>query len=344
MSALDPRLLRPSHALSARDVHVTLEALLDPNASTADRVGILAQLTARPERSADLAGFARAMRARARPFRVLPRLGAVDLCGTGGAARGSFNISTASAFVVAAAGVPVVKHGNRSARGPCGSSDLLEALGLPVTSSAEFARASFRRYRLAFLHAPLYHPATAAVAEARRLLGVRTIFNRLGPLTNPARVPYQVVGVPDLPTARRTAGALARLGTRRSLTVTAAEGCDEFSPQGRTRGYVQTGRRVRSWAVEARRHLPPEDRHGDWGALPPADAAAEVERILAGGGGARRGAVLLTSGAALWISGRARNLAAGVDRATASLDSGGAERKLGELRQLAVRFRGRRER
>ncbi len=334
--------LRDPAPLGDRDVRRTLDLLLAPEATTAERVGLLAMLTARPESADELARFARAMRARAEPFPVPRRRGAVDLCGTGGAPQSSFNVSTASAFVVAAAGVPVVKHGNRSARGPCGSSDLLEALGLPVTTSIAFARATFRAHGVAFLHAPLFHPTTGAVADARRVLGIRTIFNRLGPLTNPAGVPFQVVGAADLPGARRTAMALSLLGTQRSLTVTSPEGCDEFSPQGVTRGFLQAGGSVRSVSFDARRYLPMEDQRGDWGALAPAAAAIETERVFAGGGGARRGAIVLTSGAAIWTAGRAQNLSEGVVGAEAALDSGGAERLLAQLRTLARRYGSRR--
>jgi anthranilate phosphoribosyltransferase len=323
--------------LTARDVGRTLDSLLDPSVSEPERIALLTALTARPESTRELAAFARELRRRARPFPVPRRDAPVDLCGTGGSAHPTFNVSTASAFVVAAAGVPVVKHGNRSARGPCGSSDLLEALGLPVTSDLGFAEASYRAQRIAFLHAPLFHPATRAVGEARRVLGVRTIFNRLGPLTNPARVPFQVVGVPDPTAARRTARVLRQLGTRRSLTVTAAPGVDELSPKGTSIAVQQSGARIVERSVHAPDLIPSEDRRGPWGPLRPPDAAAEVERIFAGGGGARRGSVLLTSGAALWTVGAAPSLARGVDAAREALDRGRAETMLGELRSVARR-------
>jgi anthranilate phosphoribosyltransferase len=275
------------------------------------------------------------MRRRAVPFELPGRKTAIDLCGSGGARCRTFNISTVSAFAVAGAGQPVIKHGNRSARGPCGSSDLLEALGLPVTTSAEFARESFRREHLAFLHAPLFHPATRSVARARKILGIPTVFNMLGPLVNPAGVPFQVVGVDSPATALRMAEILPRLGVRRGLSMSSEEGADEFSPKRRTVGWAWIGSRRRRISVEPSQFLPPEDRRGSWGPLNPPQAAEETERILAGGGGARRGAVLLTSGAALWITGRAPNLRAGVDRARVSLDSGVAEKRLHALQMLA---------
>jgi anthranilate phosphoribosyltransferase len=246
-----------------------------------------------------------------------------------------------SAFVVAAAGVPVVKHGNRSSRGLCGSSDLLEALGLPVTESLTFGRATYRRFRLAFLHAPLYHPVTKAVAGARRAAGVPTLFNKLGPLSNPAPVAYQLVGVADIAAARCAAEVLRNLGRRSAMAVTSTEGCDEFSPRRETRAILWTGRKLVSRSFRATALLPLEDRQGSWDALPADAAAEEARRVLAGGGGARRGSVLLTAGAALWLAGAARDPATGVDRARETLDSGQAEAILEEMLAMGRRYRRR---
>jgi anthranilate phosphoribosyltransferase len=321
--------------LTSAEVHRTFETLLAPHATDAERTAVLVGLSAHGETIEELAAFALEMRRRARPFPLASGDRPVDLCGSGGAPRPSFNVSTVSAFVVAAAGASVVKHGNRSARGLCGSSDLLEALGLPVTNSLEFPRATYRTFRLAFLHAPLFHPATRAVAAARKILGVPTLFNRLGPLSNPARVPFQVVGVPNVATAERAAAVLPRLGVRRGLAMTSTEGCDEFSPRARTTAIAWKDGTARRFSLRPERFLPVEDRKGDWSSLPPPKAAAEAERILAGGSGARRGSVLLTSGAALWVSGRAPSFRAGVEEAREALDDGRAEHLLSELRALA---------
>jgi anthranilate phosphoribosyltransferase len=331
------RLLEPSR-LTPTEVGATFDTLLSAAATDAERAAVLVALAARPVPPVELATFAREMRRRARPFPLASGDRPVDLCGSGGAPRPSYNVSTVSAFVVAAAGLSVVKHGNRSARGLCGSSDLLEALGLPVTTRPDFARASYRRFRLAFLHAPLFHPATKAVAAARKLVGIPTLFNRLGPLSNPARVAYQVVGVPNEEAARVVADVLPRLGVRSGLAMTSREGCDEFSPRDTTTAIVWAPARRRRWVLRPDQILPPEDRRGSWDSVPPPQAADEAERILAGGGGARRGSVLLTSGAALWVAGRCPTLAAGVDRARETLDAGRAEEMLGQLRDLAARF------
>jgi len=326
--------------LSDDDARGIFDRLLAPETTDAERGGILVGLAARPSDPAELASFAREMRRRATSFEVPAGDAPVDLCGSGGAPTPSFNVSTVSAFVVAAAGVPVVKHGNRSALGRCGSSDLLEALGLPVTTSVDFARATYRARRLAFLHAPLYHPATKAVAAARRALGIPTIFNRLGPLSNPARVPFQVAGAPTPELARTFADVLRRLEVRRGVAMASADGCDEFSPRARTTVYSWTASQVQSRSFRPEQYLARSEQLGAWSPLPPREAADETRRILRGGDGARRGAVVLTSGTALWLTGHSRSIADGTDRAREVLDNGEAADVLAELTETARPFRG----
>lgn len=335
------RLLRTA-PLSAADAGSVFDALLSAQTSDVARAALLVGTAARTITGPELANFALELQRRAIPFRVPSGDRPIDLCGSGGARTPSFNISTVSAFVVAATGVPVVKHGNRSARGVCGSSDLLEALGLPVVESIPFARACYRRLRLAFLHAPLFHPAVRVVAAARKAVGIPTLFNQLGPLSNPAPLSYQLAGVADLSTARRVVEAMAKMGRRRAAAMTSVEGCDEFSPKRDTKMVVWNGRRIVARTVRAPDLLPPDDRRGSWGPLPPAEAAEEARRILAGGGGARRGSVLLTAGASLEISGRARTISAGVELARHALDSGRAEELLDRMTELSGRFRSRR--
>ncbi|MGA9839596.1 MAG: anthranilate phosphoribosyltransferase [Thermoplasmata archaeon] len=330
---LDPRALR------AADVRGTFDRLTDAATDERERAALLVALSARGDRPDELEAFAREMRGRAVSFPLPPGDRAVDLCGSGGARRPSFNVSTVSAFVVRAAGLHVAKHGNRSRR-LCGSSDLLTALGLPVEASIPFARASYRRFGLAFLHAPLFHPETRAVADVRRLLGIPTIFNRLGPLSNPARVRCQVTGSVDVESAVDTATLLRKLGVSRGATMTSDDGCDEFSPRSPSTVLLWDRSVPRRLRIRPDRFLEPDDRRGPWGPLLPPAAAEETERLLAGGGGARRGSVLLTSGAALWIAGRADDLAGGIAAAREALDRGSAERLLEGLRGLAVRFRG----
>jgi anthranilate phosphoribosyltransferase len=330
--------------LRTPEIRAIFETLVDEGTSDPLRAGILVGLAARAPTVSELVGFAREMRARATPFPISAGRPPIDLCGSGGARRPSFNVSTVAAFVVAASGTPVAKHGNRSARGPCGSSDLLEALGLPVTTSIAFARASYRACGLAFLHAPLFHPATRAVVPVRKALGIPTLFNRLGPLSNPAHVPFQVVGLPDEETMELVARVLPRLGVRRGISLTSDEGCDEFSPRAATHAVVWTpGRRERT-EFRPEDYLPADDRRGEWGPLLPLEAASEAERLLAGGGGARRGSVLMTAGAAIWTAGRAGSFAEGIGAARTALDSGSAEHLLDRMRRLARQYRAPEER
>ncbi len=325
--------------LTPGQVRALVGRLVDPTTDDLERAAFLVAIRTKGETPAEVQAFARELRRRSNAFPGPRADGAVDLCGSGGARMPSFNVGTVSAFVVRAAGVPVAKHGNRSARGSvrgyAGSSDLLEALGLPVATSSDFARESYRRYGLAFLHAPLYHTATSAVAAVRRGLGIPTIFNQLGPLTNPANVPFQVVGCPELAVAERVAGILPNLGVRAGLAVTGDNDTDEFSPSGTSHCVLWTGGRRTRRTVRAADYLEPQDRRGSWAPLPASAAAEEASRLLAGGGGARRGSILLTSGAALWISGRAPNLRDGVQRAQEALDSGRAEGLLRALQALA---------
>lgn len=326
--------------LAPREVRDLVNRLVDPATDDLERAALLVALRTKGETSREVEVFARELRRRSLAFPGPRADGAIDLCGSGGARNPSFNVSTVSAFVVRAAGAPVAKHGNRSARGSlrgyAGSSDLLEALGLPITTSVDFARESYRRYGLAFLHAPLYHTATSAVAAVRRGLGIPTIFNQLGPLTNPAGVPFQVVGCPDVQVAERVARILPALGVRRGMAMTGGDGTDEFSAKGASRCVTWSGRRRTRRTVRAEELLEPDDRRGPAGPLAPSAAASETERLLAGAGGARRGSILLTSGAALWVSGRAPDLKAGVRQAEQALDGGLAEALLRALQQLAT--------
>jgi len=326
--------------LSASEARTIFERLLAPETPEAERAGLLVALAARPTDEGELTSFAREMRRRATPFELPEGDHAIDLCGSGGAPTPSFNVSTVSAFVVSACGVPVAKHGNRSASGICGSSDLLEALGLPVTTSVEFARASYRSHRLAFLHAPLYHPAAKAVGPARRALGIPTIFNRLGPLCNPAPVRYQVAGAPTPALARSFATALGRLGVRRGVAMSSTDGCDEFSPRATTLAFSWSGPRSGRRLVRPAGLLTARERRGSWLPLPPPQAAEEAARILRGADGARAGSVLLTSGTALWVSGAAPTIGAGVARARHALQDGSAAEVLVKLQELAGDFRG----
>lgn len=325
---LDPEL--------AREV---ARGFLDGSFPPATMRDLLVELARKGESEEEVYAFASALRESARPFQGPRAAGAVDLCGTGGAPFPTFNISTVSSFVVSGAGAPVAKHGNVSGRGPCGSSDLLEALGLPIRSSIAFAEESWRSERVAFLHAPLYHTATRQVGPVRKEIGGRTVFNLLGPLTNPASVPAQLVGSYSKEYARLAVPLLHRLGVRRVLGVHGLGGTDELTSKEKgwlLHGFPEDPDRGREGQVEPSRFLSKEDRSGDLRPRPPGEAARLAVDLLNGGGdGAVRGSVLLTSGAALWVQGRAPGLKEGVEMAKAAIQDGTAAGKLHRLQELA---------
>ncbi len=260
----------------------------------------------------------------------------LDTCGTGGDGSGTFNISTATALVVAAAGVPVVKHGNRSVSSRSGSADVLAALGVPVESGPVWAQESLNAHGTAFCFAPHFHPALAKVAVLRRKLGVRTIFNLLGPLLNPAGAEHQLLGVGRAELLDPMAGALARLGTHDALLVCGRDGLDEVSLAGPT-----LVRRVRDGRVDSF-----EWRPADFGLEPvtgdelradgPEASAAVICRVLDGVDGPTRRIVLANAAAALLVTGRVSTLPAGVDVAARAIDSGAARRLLSILSRPAA--------
>ena len=255
----------------------------------------------------------------------------LDTCGTGGDSSGTFNISTATALVVAAAGIPVVKHGNRSVSSRSGSADVLAALGVPVEAGPEWAQRSLDTLGIAFCFAPHFHPALAKVGPLRRKLGVRTIFNLLGPLLNPAGAEHQLLGVGQAELLDPMAGALARLGTRDALLVCGRDGLDEITLAAPT-----LVRRVRDGQVESfewtpadfgLKTAPSEDLKADG-----PDASARIIRaILAGNDGPTRDIVLANAAAAIMIMGKANSLTAGVELAAQAIDSGAARRLLAGL-------------
>ena len=295
---------------------------------------LLAALRAKGETAAEVRGFATAMRGLARGFELPPAAaGAVDVVGTGGDASGSFNISTGTALLAAACGVPVVKHGNRSVSSRSGSADVLEALGIALPDGPEGASEMLAAHGFCFLFAPYFHPAMKAIAPVRRALGVRTVFNVLGPLTNPAHPPFGLIGAFDLPTARLMADTLAGLPISRCFVVHGEPGWDEATPVGPfTLFDVRPGNVRRQRRDPARFGIArcrPEDLAGG-------DAAANaqaLEAVLRGRDrGPHRDALLLGVGLVLEVTGRARGLSRGIAQARVALDSGAGAALLDRLR------------
>ena len=300
----------------ARDA---MGSVMDGEATPALLAALLVALRMRGETVDELAGFATAMRERV--TRVEAPDGAIDTCGTGGDGSGTFNISTTAALVVAAAGVPVAKHGNRAMTSRSGSADVLDALGVRIDHDAGSAAAALRDTGFAFLFAPGFHPAMKHAGPTRREIGVRTAFNLLGPLTNPAGTRRQVVGVADPAAAPRLAAVLHRLGVERAFVV-GGEGLDELPLDGTGSIHDVTAAGVAVRAVDAASLGLPTAPIARLAGGTPEDNAIIVESVLNGESGARRDVVLLNAAAALVVAGVVDDLAAGIERAALTIDAG----------------------
>jgi anthranilate phosphoribosyltransferase len=315
--------------LSSAETRQVIHAMVEAHDSDLQVAALLAALRARGETIDEIVGAAEAMRELAAPVPEAPA-GSVDTCGTGGDRSGTFNISTGGAIVVAACGVPVAKHGNRAASSRCGSADVLEALGVHIDLPPGRGAQAVREVGIGFLFARTCHPAMARVAPIRAALGIPTIFNRLGPLTNPMRVRRHLVGVADPSHAEATLEALVRLGAERAWVVHGEDGLDEISPCAPTRVWKYEEGRQESVCIEPGRLVPraqPEDLVGG-----EAERNAEILRgVLGGQGGPPREAVVLNAAAALVVAGAVPDLESGVSRAREALDSGRA-------RSLLVRW------
>lgn len=300
------------------------------DAAPAQIAGLLIGLAMKGERPAELVGLARTMRAEAVKLSVPPQ-DVFDTCGTGGDRSGSFNISTAAAIVISAAGVRVAKHGNRSVSSQCGSADVLEALGVNIAASPAIVERCLHDVGIAFFFAPTFHPAMRHAGPTRRDLGVRTAFNLLGPLTNPAQPARQIVGVPRPELTELMARALMMLGVERAWVVHGADGLDEISTTGYTKVSECRDGTVQTFYVHPSEYGLAKGSIQD---LKGGDAARNAERVrdvLAGTPGPARTVVLLNAGAALFIAGRADSVRTGIAMATDAIDSGRARSVLATL-------------
>ncbi len=317
--------------LSPAEVEAAFETIFQGEATPAQMGAFLVGLRMKGETPAEIAAAATVMRRRATPVQVPPGRVVLDTCGTGGDGAGTFNISTAAALVVAGAGITVAKHGNRSVSSQSGSADLLTACGVSVDAPVEIVERCLADVRIGFLYAPALHGAMRHVGPVRREVGVRSIFNLLGPLANPARAPRQLLGVYASALVPVVAETLARLGTERALVVHGLEGLDEISPSGPTRGaWVEAGD-VREVVIQpGDGGLNPVPRGAIQGGTPE-DNARLLADLLDGRPGAIRDAVLLNAGAALWVADAVQTLAEGVLRAAESIDSGSARTRLERL-------------
>jgi len=352
------RLANHSQSLDRAEARDVMSEVLAGKCTDAQIAALLIALRMKGETVEEIVGFAEAIRTAAAPLPI-ERMSAaealvsgtgrdalaeespsesslIDTSGTGGDASGTFNISTATALVVAGAGVRVAKHGNRSISSKCGSADVVEALGVNIQLSPERAAQCLREIGICFLYAPNLHPAMKQVQGVRRELRMRTMFNLLGPLTNPARASGQVVGVYSLDLVEKLAEALSMLGLRRALVVHGLDGLDEITITGTTRIAEAREGSVRSYEVEPEEFGMSRATLGDISGGDAPENAEIIRAILNGEKSPRRDVVVLNSAAALVAAGKGDHIAETIPLVTKSIDSGAAENKLKALVQFCA--------
>jgi len=317
--------------LSGEEAHQAMGVLLEGGAGEAEIAAFLVALKMKGETAAEIAGFARAMRDRMTVVDAGPDV--IDTCGTGGDASGTFNISTAAAIVMAGAGAHVAKHGNRSISGTIGSADVVEALGVRVTLTPQEAAQAIREIGIGFLFAPALHPAMKQVQAVRLALKLRTVFNLLGPLANPARAATQLIGAPSPAAAKLIAEAMIELGTRKSFVVHGQDGLDEITTTACTDVYEVT-------ALGVKKHVWKPSDFGidiaDLSSLKGGDVACNaqiISDVLRGSAGPKRDVVLANAAAGLLAAGIVGDLRSGMECAARSIDSGAAWGKLQMLKE-----------
>ena len=316
--------------LTADEAAAALGEVMDGRATPAALAALLSALVMKGERPAEIVGFARTMREHAVKLSA-PAGDVFDTCGTGGDRSGTFNISSAAAIVVAACGVKVAKHGNRSVSSQCGSADVFEQLGVNVAASPAVVERTLHEASIAFFFAPTFHPSMKHAAQTRRDLGIRTTFNLLGPLTNPAGASRQVVGVPRPELTGLLARALNLLGSTRAWVVHGADGIDEISTTGHTKVSEVRAGAVNTFYIHPAEFgiakASPSDLKGG-GAV---ENAAIIHAILDGATGPTRDVVVLNAGAGLFVAGRAATVRDGIAQAGRAIDSGAARQTLDRM-------------
>jgi anthranilate phosphoribosyltransferase len=329
LAALLEKLMRHED-LTEDEAAAAMREVMEGRASTASLGALLSALVMKGERPSEIVGFARTMREHAVKLSA-PAGDVFDTCGTGGDRSGTFNISSAAALVVAACGVKVAKHGNRSVSSRCGSADVFEQLGVNVAAPPRVVERSLHDARIAFFFAPTFHPSMKHAAQTRRDLGIRTAFNLLGPLTNPAGARRQIVGVPRPELADLVARALSMLGAERAWVVHGVDGIDEISTTGYTKVLECRDGRVHSFYVHPAEFGVPKASPAELHGGEPAQNAAIVRDVIAGKTGAARDVVLLNAGAALFVAGAADSVRDGIALAGGAIDRGAAGETLEKM-------------
>lgn len=323
--------------LTEDEAYDAMTELMSGEAAPELIAGFIVVMRYKQETIDEITGFARAMRSRA--VRIQPRVPGrlIDTCGTGGATVKAFNVSTAGAFVAAAAGAHVAKHGNRSVTRPSGSADVLAALGVRTGIPAQRMVRVIEQTGVGFLLAPNFHPAMKNAAPTRNALQIRTVFNVLGPLTNPAGAKGQVLGVFDEAHVESMAQVLGRLGAEHAL-VLHGDGMDEANPASVTKVCEVKDGWVRRYSLDGAAFGYPRHDPAAWGPLPPADSAREIRRILMGkASGPRRDIVEYNAGFAIYVAGLTSTIGAGIEKARDILQTDEAAKKLDEFVRATVR-------
>ncbi len=318
--------------LTPAEAEDAMTLIMTGQASDAQAGAFLTALKIKEETPEEIAAFAKVMRDHS--VRINPEVkGAlVDVCGTGGDHKNTFNVSTASMFVLAAAGISVAKHGNRSLTSNCGSADVLEALGARIDLKPEEIEACIEDAGIGFMFAPMHHPAMKYVMPARKQIGIRTVFNILGPLTNPAGAQKQLMGVFDGGLTEKLAYVFKGLGSERAMVVHGDPGLDEFSNLGATNVSELSGGNVKSFIVDAEEYgIKKAELEDIVGGSPPENADI-LRKILSGSeAGAKRDIVLLNAAAGLMVAGEEKDMGGGLEKAAELIDSGAAYNKLEEF-------------
>jgi len=316
--------------LTTDEAAQAMREVMEGRAAPGALAGLLAALVMKGERPEEIAGLARTMREHAVAL-MTPPGDVFDTCGTGGDRSGTFNVSSAAAVVVAACGVKVAKHGNRSVSSRCGSADVFEQLGVNVTASPQVVEQTLRQANIAFFFAPTFHPSMKHAGPIRREMGIRTTFNLLGPLTNPAGATRQIVGVPRPELTQVMARALMLLGAKRAWVVHGAGGIDEISTTGHTKVSECRDGAVHTFFIHPSEFGLPKAAPGDLRGGDAVENAAIIRTMLDGKPGPAREIVLLNAGAALFVAGRTSSVRDGISCAGAAIDSGAARETLDRM-------------
>lgn len=307
--------------LSQKEATSLLEQIINEELNPTQVAATLVALRTKGETADEITGFIKTMRKHMTRVKASE---AIDIVGTGGDGSGTFNISTATSFVVAGMGVLVAKHGNRAASSKCGSADVLETLGVNINLTPEQAENVFKKVGMVFLFAPLYHPAMKQIAPIRKELGIRTIFNFLGPFLNPASTKRQLLGVPNLLIAEKLAQVATKLNFTHLILVTSKDGMDEITTTSETKIFEVKGNKLSSYTISPQQFGIKEATKKDLMGKGPSENANIIQNILKGKKGPKRDIVVLNSAAAFYLAGKTKDISQGITLAERSIDSGKA--------------------